>query len=165
MSSPRRCRCTSIARHSRVPIRLRFTRFCGTSRPSCLHSRFISRAPTDQRPFRSQSVTERRPRRGFATASSLILATKLSRYGFGGAVRRRRAVLGTPPVQRHLGNTQGPRSCGGWSIVPCPGGGLRRLRSRSAAEGALCRGIFMVSCIVPLSPRRVSQEIVQRTIN
>jgi|GEM_PF-4834265 len=42
---------------SPVPIRLRFTRFPGTSRPSCLHSRFISRAPTDQRSFRSKSMT------------------------------------------------------------------------------------------------------------
>jgi hypothetical protein len=27
----------------------------------------------------------------------------------------------------------------------------------------LCRGFFMVSCIVPSSPKRVSQETVQRT--
>ena len=27
----------------------------------------------------------------------------------------------------------------------------------------LCRGFFMVSCNVPSSPRRVSQETVQRT--
>jgi hypothetical protein len=27
----------------------------------------------------------------------------------------------------------------------------------------LCRGFFMVSCIVPSSPRWVSQETVQRT--
>ena len=37
------------------------------------------------------------------------------------------------------------------------------LRARFAAEGVLCRGFFMVSCIVPSSPRRVSQETVQRT--
>ena len=41
---------------SPVPIRLRFTRFCGTSRPSCRHSRFIRRALTDQRSFRSKSM-------------------------------------------------------------------------------------------------------------
>jgi len=37
------------------------------------------------------------------------------------------------------------------------------LHARFAAEGALCRGFFMVSCIVPSSPRRVSQKTVQRT--
>ena len=35
-------------------------------------------------------------------------------------------------------------------------------RARFAAEGVLCRGFFMVSCIVPSSPKRVSQETVQR---
>jgi len=42
---------------SPVPIRLRFTRFSGTSRPCCLHSRFISLAPSVQRSFRSKSMT------------------------------------------------------------------------------------------------------------
>jgi hypothetical protein len=37
------------------------------------------------------------------------------------------------------------------------------LRARFADEGVLCRGFFMVSCIVPSSPKRVSQETVQRT--
>ena len=45
----------------------------------------------------------------------------------------------------------------------CPSGRLRRLRARFAAEGVVCRGFFMVSCIVPSSPKRVSQETVQRT--
>ena len=36
-------------------------------------------------------------------------------------------------------------------------------RARFAAKGVLCRGLFMVSCIVPSSPRRVSQETAQRT--
>ena len=40
---------------------------------------------------------------------------------------------------------------------------LDQHRARFAAEGVLCRGFFMVSCIVPSSPRRVSQETVQRT--
>jgi hypothetical protein len=37
------------------------------------------------------------------------------------------------------------------------------LRARFAAEGVLCRGFYIVSRIVPLSPRWVSQETVQRT--
>ena len=36
-------------------------------------------------------------------------------------------------------------------------------RAHFVAEGVLCRGFFMVSCIVPSSPRWVSQETVQRT--
>ena len=73
---------------SPVPICLRFTRFCGTSNPSRRHSRFISRAPIEQRSFRSKSMMKRRARRGFAMASSRILATSLSLDGFGGAVPR-----------------------------------------------------------------------------
>jgi hypothetical protein len=42
---------------SPVPIRLRFPRFCGISRLSLRHRRFISRVPTDQRSFRSKSMT------------------------------------------------------------------------------------------------------------
>jgi len=73
---------------SPVPIRLRVTRICGTSGLSCRLRRFVSCAPTDQSSFRSKSMMERRPQRGFVTASSRILATNSSRYGFGGAVRR-----------------------------------------------------------------------------
>lgn len=37
-------------------------------------------------------------------------------------------------------------------------------RARSADEGVLCRGFFVMSCIAPSKPRWVSQETVQRTI-
>ncbi len=40
------------------------------------------------------------------------------------------------------------------TLAPAPGG--------CAAEGALCRRFFMVSCIAPSSPKSVSQETVQR---
>jgi hypothetical protein len=32
-----------------------------------------------------------------------------------------------------------------------------------ADEGVLCRGLLMVSCLVPSSPKLVSEETVQRT--
>jgi hypothetical protein len=70
---------------STLPIR---RRFIGTIKPSCFHSLFIGRTPTDQRSFRSKSMMWRRSRRGFTTSSSRILVTILSRYGFGGVVRR-----------------------------------------------------------------------------
>ncbi|MFM2193511.1 MAG: hypothetical protein RLZZ460_181, partial [Chloroflexota bacterium] len=34
------------------------------------------------------------------------------------------------------------------------------LRARFAHEGVLCRGFFMVSCIVPSRPKRISQDTV-----
>jgi hypothetical protein len=37
------------------------------------------------------------------------------------------------------------------------------LCARFAGEGVLCRGYFLVSCIVRSSSKRVSQETVQRT--
>ncbi|MBM3466141.1 MAG: hypothetical protein FJX76_28980 [Armatimonadetes bacterium] len=62
-----------------LPIRLRFLRLCGTSKPSLRHSRFISRALTCQRSLCSRSITYRRPRRGFSTASVRIRVTSMSR--------------------------------------------------------------------------------------
>jgi len=65
----------------------------------------------------------------------------------------------TTSVLRRL--DQRPRS-EGWSWRS-PSSAPLALRARFAAEGVLCRGFFMVLCIVPSSPKRVSQEIVQRT--
>jgi hypothetical protein len=50
----------------------------------------------------------------------------------------------------------------GWSWRT-PSSAPLALRARFADEGDLCRGFFMVSYIVPSSPRWVSQETVQRT--
>jgi hypothetical protein len=43
-----------------------------------------------------------------------------------------------------------------------PSAAALALRARFAAEGVLCRGLFMVSCIVASFPKPVSQETVQR---
>jgi hypothetical protein len=66
--------------------------------------------------------------------------------------RKRR---GTRPVMRRPNQ----RSLASHSPSSAP----RALHARFADEGALCRGFFMMSCIVPSSPKRVSQETVQRT--
>jgi hypothetical protein len=39
----------------------------------------------------------------------------------------------------------------------------RHCRKWGDSDGLLSRGFFMVSCIVPSSPKRVSQKTVQRT--
>ena len=77
-----------------------------------------------------------------------------------------RDEIHTPDVvaRGHRGRAAGrPRSHGGWINGPCRGDLLRRLRSRCAAEGVLCRSFFMVPCIVASFPQSVSQETVQRT--
>jgi hypothetical protein len=66
---------------SPVPIRLHFKRFCVTSSPCCLHSR-LHQPRADRPALFPKQIHD------VATASSRILVTSLSRYGFGGAVRR-----------------------------------------------------------------------------
>jgi hypothetical protein len=55
-----------------------------------------------------------------------------------------------------------PRLHGDEGLVT-PFGELAGSDAALAAEGALCRGFFMVSRVVPSSPDGVSQETVQRT--
>jgi hypothetical protein len=68
--------------------------------------------------------------------------------------QRRRAAPRRPPAEASRASCAASRGCTRAASTP---------RATSPHGGVLCRGFFMVSCIVPSSPRRVSQETVQRT--
>ena len=97
-------------------------------------------------------MSERRPRCAFATANSRILATSLSRYGFGGAVRR--CVLRCWPATR-----QTRRSETSITIVTCSIARRRRPRLKHVAQNfplAISFRIWMSSCWS--ATRRFSRE-------
>ena len=137
-------------------------------------SRVMSQAacgasPTKRREDRSGRMEPpvQAPRRSSPSAPKAAQVSDANRttsshpcQGYGGLAAERVEGLASEEAQHDLGLAAAePTSLSQRQPSSAP----PALRAHFAAEGLSCRGFFMVSCIVPSSLRRVSQETVQRT--